>query len=74
MSQTDKEKRNADKLHYEKANDEWLEDKIKRERESIRVNKQMIEASLRDIEICEEILFIRKENDRGRRWGQEMVR
>lgn len=55
---------NADRLHYEKANDEWLEDKIKREQESIKVNTQMIEASKKDIEICEDILRIRKENDR----------
>jgi len=62
--QTKIEKRLNAKRHYEQADDKWLEDKIKREKESIRVNSKMIEESITDIEICEEILAVRKENDK----------
>ena len=53
--------RAEDEAHYEKANNEWLLDKIKLEHESIRVNRQMIEDSQHDIDSCETIIFRRKQ-------------
>lgn len=53
--------RAEDEEHYEKANDEWLLDKIERERKAIKVNEEMIGDSRYEIDICEDILFRRKQ-------------
>lgn len=48
--------REENKEFYRQASNVWLESKIKREEESIRINQEIIEESRVDIEICKEIL------------------